>query len=131
MSPRKRRRRGRLPSGRVLAIVVGVACLFGVLWGLDSLLEPDDTGPSAERRAKMVRTCVDAGMEQYERRDTDPYLERQSRSDVEKFWKRACAELDKRGQLDQGKDGAPAGELRKTAGEVLQGMIDRGELPRP
>jgi len=120
-----------MPSGRALAVLFGVVCLFGVLWGIDRLLEPDDQGPSAERRAQMVETCVEAGLDQFDAKDTDPYLEQQPRADVERFWKRACAELDRRGQLDQGKDGAPAGELRKTAGEVLQRMIDRGELPQP
>lgn len=125
-----RRGKGLLTPGQLRFALVAIA-VVAVLLVLDATIGDDSEPPSLERRAEMVETCVDAGVEQYEKRDTDPYLEQQSASDVKRFWQRACKELDRRGQLDQGRAGAPEGELRQTAGEVLQGMIDRGELPRP
>jgi hypothetical protein len=126
----KRRGRGLLTPGQMRFALVALA-VVAVLLVLDATIGDDAEPPSLERRAEMVDTCVKAGISQYEKKETDPYLVRQAPEDVERFWKRACAELDRRGQLDQGRDGAPAGELRKTAGEVLQRMIDRGEMPQP
>lgn len=125
-----RRQKGLLTPGQMRFAIVALI-VVGVLLALDATIGDDAEPPSLDRRAEMVETCVKAGVEQYEKRDTDPYLEQQSASDVKRFWQRACKELDRRDQLDQGRDGAPQGELRKTAGEVLQRMIDRGELPQP
>lgn len=125
-----RREGGLLTPGQMRFAIVALV-VVAVLLVLDATIGDDAEPPSLDRRAEMVDTCVKAGVEQYEKRDTDEYLEQQTKADVERFWKRACKELDRRDQLDQGRDGAPEGELRKTAGEVLQGMIDRGELPAP
>lgn len=115
---------------RPLYLIVFSICALVVIYALDERSQPELPSAS-DRAADRVEACIESGLEQYDDSDTDPYLEDQTRDDVKLYWTRACRELEKRQLLERGGKAAPARELRPVAAEVLQGMIDSGELPPP